>query len=213
MILYIIRHGDPDYANDTLTEYGWRQAEALGERMAKEKLDLIYTSPMGRAIATAEPTCRKTGIQSSIEPWMAEHIDYMRSPDFKNDVEYNFSFKKGVTEYKDYYQGERGEFIQKMIDSSDEFLARHGYVREGGIYRIAEPSNKRIACFCHGGFGAAWISHLLGLPATFGWFKITMYTTCVTKLSFYDFDKTGYAQVTAEYIADVSHNVYGGVKP
>jgi len=41
MILYIIRHGDPDYANDTLTEYGWRQAEALGERMAKEKLDLI----------------------------------------------------------------------------------------------------------------------------------------------------------------------------
>lgn len=37
MRLLIIRHGDPDYAVDSLTEKGRREAEFLAERMAKEK--------------------------------------------------------------------------------------------------------------------------------------------------------------------------------
>ena len=32
MKLYIIRHGNPDYANDCLTPLGKRQAEALSRR-------------------------------------------------------------------------------------------------------------------------------------------------------------------------------------
>ena len=34
MLLYIIRHGDPDYATDSLTERGKLQAEAVGKRMS-----------------------------------------------------------------------------------------------------------------------------------------------------------------------------------
>ena len=34
MLLYMIRHGDPDYSTDTLTERGWQQAEAVGKRIA-----------------------------------------------------------------------------------------------------------------------------------------------------------------------------------
>ena len=29
MLLYIVRHGDPDYVNDCLTERGWKQADIL----------------------------------------------------------------------------------------------------------------------------------------------------------------------------------------
>ncbi len=52
MRLYIIRHADPDYVNDNLTPAGHLEAAALGERMASEGLNLIYSSPRGRALET-----------------------------------------------------------------------------------------------------------------------------------------------------------------
>ena len=39
MELFIIRHGDPDYARDSLTEKGVREAKLLSERMEKENID------------------------------------------------------------------------------------------------------------------------------------------------------------------------------
>ena len=39
MLLYVIRHGHPDYTTDSLTELGWKQAEAVGKRIAKSKID------------------------------------------------------------------------------------------------------------------------------------------------------------------------------
>lgn len=35
MNIYIIRHGDPDYEKDSLTEKGWREAELLSRRLCK----------------------------------------------------------------------------------------------------------------------------------------------------------------------------------
>ena len=35
MKLLIIRHGDPDYSIDSLTEKGWKEARFLAERIAK----------------------------------------------------------------------------------------------------------------------------------------------------------------------------------
>ena len=35
MTIYIIRHAEPDYARDSLTEKGWREAELLSHRLAK----------------------------------------------------------------------------------------------------------------------------------------------------------------------------------
>lgn len=62
MLLYIVRHGDPDYVTDTLTERGKLQAEAVGKRIAASKIDRIFSSPMGRARQTAEPACRILGL-------------------------------------------------------------------------------------------------------------------------------------------------------
>ena len=72
MLLYIIRHGDPDYATDTLTERGKLQAEAVGKRMLAAKIDRIFTSPMGRARETAAPACRMLGLTAQVEDWAAE---------------------------------------------------------------------------------------------------------------------------------------------
>ena len=40
MRILIIRHGDPDYANDTLTEKGHREAKLLAEKLKKEKYEI-----------------------------------------------------------------------------------------------------------------------------------------------------------------------------
>ena len=42
MRLIIIRHGDPDYANDNLTEKGKREAECLVDRIAKLDVKAFY---------------------------------------------------------------------------------------------------------------------------------------------------------------------------
>ena len=148
---------------------------------------------------------------------MAESIDYMRNTDFATEANrqssYQFAFDKGITDVKDYFsESDRSEYLAKMIAASDEFLARHGYVREGGLYRVEKPNNLRIACFCHGGFGSAWIGHLMGLPAAYGWLKFSMRTTSVTRLSFNEYNHSGYAQVQASYIGDTSHIFFNGLR-
>ena len=42
MRLIIIRHGDPDYAIDSLTEKGWKEAALLAKRTANWHVDHIY---------------------------------------------------------------------------------------------------------------------------------------------------------------------------
>ena len=49
MKILIIRHGDPDYENDTLTEHGRLEAEYLAEMLCKKDIKIFYTSPYGRA--------------------------------------------------------------------------------------------------------------------------------------------------------------------
>ena len=56
MRILLIRHGDPDYENDSLTEKGRREAHMLASRLINERIDYIYTSTMGRAMETAKPT-------------------------------------------------------------------------------------------------------------------------------------------------------------
>ena len=53
MKILIIRHGDPNYEIDGLTEKGKREAEFLSERISKLDVRKFYVSPLGRAKATA----------------------------------------------------------------------------------------------------------------------------------------------------------------
>jgi broad specificity phosphatase PhoE len=73
LLLYIIRHGDPDYACDSLTKKGRKQAKVLAERLAVHGLDRVYTSPLGRALETARQTCELLGLDCETENWTSEN--------------------------------------------------------------------------------------------------------------------------------------------
>ena len=66
MLLYIIRHADPIYNPDSLTELGHKQAEALAKRLAVNGLDRVYSSPNMRAQMTAKPACELLAVQSPL---------------------------------------------------------------------------------------------------------------------------------------------------
>ena len=56
MRIIFVRHGEPDYANDCLTEQGRLQAREAAKRLLGEGIEEIYSSPLGRAAETAAAT-------------------------------------------------------------------------------------------------------------------------------------------------------------
>ena len=54
MELIFIRHAEPDYENNTLTEKGFKEAEFLGQFLKDQKIDAMYVSPLNRAKYTAD---------------------------------------------------------------------------------------------------------------------------------------------------------------
>ena len=59
MRILIVRHGDPDYSIDSLTETGWKEAKLLAARLSKIDIKDFYVSPLGRAQDTLKPTMEK----------------------------------------------------------------------------------------------------------------------------------------------------------
>lgn len=186
MELNIIRHADPDYAHDSLTPKGFMQAEILAPTVIKYAPTHVYVSPMGRAQATAAPALRMLGITPEILPWTGESMAYMQIPDLDGDVgEVTFNYKNGFVVERDFcdYDG-RPQLIEAMINGSDELLKKHGLVREGGTYRMIKNTGDRVCVFCHGGFGSAWIAHLMGMSPLYGWHRFRIDTTSITRFVF-----------------------------
>ncbi|MCL6670605.1 histidine phosphatase family protein [Streptomyces panaciradicis] len=68
-------HAENRYAGISdvpLTETGYAQAEALGRWAAAHPVDAVWTSPLSRAVVTAEPACRALGLNPSREPDLRE---------------------------------------------------------------------------------------------------------------------------------------------
>jgi len=193
MKFYLIRHGDPDYENDTLTERGHREAEALVAYLKSESIDDIVSSPLGRAQDTARHTAESLGLPVTVEPWMAElslrvdsevhraawdiHGHVMRNPEYLRDP-------SALELIPDMPVGPVRDVVDEIRRNSDKFLASLGYVRDGGVYRIEKQNDQKIAVFAHGGFGLSWLSVLLEIPLPLMWSGFFLHTSSVTQILF-----------------------------
>lgn len=186
MDLYIIRHGDPDYDNDTLTEYGWRQAKILGKRLSAEGIDYIYSSPMGRAKNTATPLAELLDKPIIIQPWAREIGVPCWTPNqfLLSDECMEKGFRWFETErFKDIPMAEVSAAIHSGLDA---MLAFHGYERRGDKYIPYAPNNDKVALFCHGNMAATMIPHLFNIPINKVWAQTVLYTTSITIFHFTD---------------------------
>ncbi|MFJ2001428.1 histidine phosphatase family protein [Streptomyces chartreusis] len=68
-------HAENRYAgvsDVSLTDTGRAQADALGRWAAAHPVDAIWTSPLSRAVITADPACRALGLTPHREPGLRE---------------------------------------------------------------------------------------------------------------------------------------------
>lgn len=218
MLLYIIRHGDPDYKTDTLTERGWTQAEAVAKRMADSKINVVYSSPLGRAKQTAEPTCRLLGLPCNIEEWTHEvHSERLTTyPDGKpksvtllqntllrENGEIDVPFER-TFETKALRESQMESAYTYIRDSGREFLERLGYKEENGVYRIIKPNEDRVALFCHAVFTRTWLSHLLHIPMHIMWSSFAPTHSGVTVIHFKN-NEDGFTAPKCLCFSDMSH--------
>ena len=72
MRLLFIRHGDPDYEKDSVTEKGAREIGLLADRLVNENIAAAYVSPLGRAQVTAQATLSRIGLAGTTCDWLRE---------------------------------------------------------------------------------------------------------------------------------------------
>ncbi len=198
MKLRIIRHADPDYSIDGLTAAGHLEAAALGQRSKGWGLTQLFASTMGRAQLTASYIAMATQLAVSNESWVRE-LDEWGMTDEQGTISFPWNYFGGyLPEFMlhrkegslpDYWlsQPELLAQYEMLVQASDDFLQRLGYERvQGGVYRSKEggPINHQVAVVCHGGFGLAWLSHLLQLPLAALWAGVWLAPSSVTTLLF-----------------------------
>lgn len=231
MRILIIRHGDPDYKTDSLTEKGRREAELLSQRLEHENIDTVYISPLGRAQQTAEPTLKKTGLTGTTLDWLREFpkglINTCQTKHTeKNKCPWNIPPEEwtNIENIYDPVKWREAEMyrdtgIVEMYDhvcgSFDKLIADHGFVKDGGLYRIKdgyENSTETIALFCHLGLGNLLLSHMSGLSLPAIWHTLFMPTTSVTTIYMEMHRLSPIAHARFISIGDTSH-LYNGGEP
>lgn len=79
--LIAIRHGETEWnregryqghLNSALNQEGLAQARALGERLATERFDVLFSSDLGRALQTASAVAQCTGHDVVVDPRLRE---------------------------------------------------------------------------------------------------------------------------------------------
>lgn len=151
MRLIFIRHAEPDYENNTLTEKGFREAKILANRTKDWKVKAVFTSPLNRAILTAKPTLDHWGLSATTYDWLQEFdypVDDTMHPYHKRiawDLSSDYLHAHpevyspdGWRENELVQTGSVAEDYDRVCAEFDALLASYGYVRDGVCYRVTE---------------------------------------------------------------------------
>lgn len=242
MRILFIRHGDPDYVHDTVTEKGHREAALLAETAENLRVGDCYMSPLGRAQDTAGYTLRKLGLTAKTLEWLEEFpakIDVNQSEELANaypDAKLRMEAGKYLpriawdmvpsywTEHPEYMDRERWRtsevarcsdivsLYDSVTKSFDELLAEYGYVRENLHYRVEKESTETITFFCHFGITCVLLSHLWNVSPFVLWHSLALAPTSVTEVVTEEREQ-GTAYFRGLRVGDLSHLYAGGEEP
>jgi probable phosphoglycerate mutase len=181
MLILYIRHGEPTYEPDGLTELGKRQAEEVAQYLSIEGVDKIFSSTSNRAILTAKPTAKRLNKEITYLDFANEkHVWNNLTIDTPSGKSWLFQSKKIIELFHTQAISDLGlkwvdhpEFIDKSFkvemdriqEESDRFFESLGYRHlSNGRYKVVKENDDRVAMFAHQGFGYAFLSLLLCIP-------------------------------------------------
>lgn len=176
-----IRHGEPIYDPDDLTDLGRKQADEVAHYLSQIGVDQIYSSTSNRAIQTAIPTAKKINkdityvdFASEVHVWKNLTID---TPTGKRWLFQSIEMKElfhnqGIinlgSRWYDHPAFINTTFkaeMNRIQEENDRFFAALGYQHLGnGKYKVVHETNQKVVLFAHQGFGLAFLSLLLGIP-------------------------------------------------
>ncbi len=179
MRLIFVRHGEPNYEKDCLTETGLKQAKACAKRLEREGIERVFSSPQGRALQTAQEYAHVAGEAPITLLNFMHEISWGASdggelyngghPWTIADKMVNEGYDLTRADWREHPLFSRNtatacaDFVAHGIDTWLETL---GYRREGAYYRQLLPGENRhvYALFSHGGSSTAALAHLLNMP-------------------------------------------------
>ena len=230
MRIIFIRHGDPDYVNDSLTEKGIREAELLAKRVAKwDNITQFYCSPLGRAKKTASYSLEAVGREAVTFNWMKEFAYFIDDPvTGRHGVPWDL-MPAYWTEIPEMYDRDgwhttelyrSNETIlpayQEVCDGLDSLLSSYGYTRHNNYYHTntmkkdsGTETEDTIVIFCHLGVTCMMLSHLLNISPVLllhGFFLAPTSVTVVASEERMENDAIFRVQV----MGDVTHLLTGG---
>lgn len=195
MKILIVRHADPDYSIDSLTPTGWKEAALLADRLTKLDVAAFYCSPLGRAKDTASLTLERLGRTAEICPWLREFEAPIRKPDCPEresipwdwlpgdwTAEPRFFDRAGWSEPEMMKAGSVAEKYRAVTSALDALLEKHGYRREGEMYRAEKPNTDTLVLFCHFGVECVLLSRLLNVSPMTLWHGTCAAPSSVTTL-------------------------------
>jgi probable phosphoglycerate mutase len=160
----VVRHGETEwnvaariqgYQDSPLTAKGREQAEAIGERLAREQFDVLVASDLGRAMDTARAIARRTGHEIIPDARLRER---------------SFGVGEGLT-YEEIDKRYPNVF-SRVLESDPDFVVPEGEtrrqfherVRDAFLALAQEHPGKRVLVVAHGGILAVLYRHIHEIP-------------------------------------------------
>lgn len=217
MKIMIIRHGDPDYEHDSLTEKGWREAEYLSQWISKIPAKEYYVSPLGRAKDTASLTLNKVGCTAIECEWLREFDAPIDRPDVKEHKKNTWDWLPQDWANEEFFY-DRNEWLNHPVMAADDVkkqydwvvsnfdavIEKHGYRRDGNVYRAVQPNRDVIVFFCHFGLECVLLSRLINTSPMVLWHHLCAAPSSVTILNTEE-RREGIVSFRISNFGDVSH--------
>ncbi len=220
MKITIIRHGDPDYENNTLTPTGFKEAEALGKHFKKRDGAVIYSSPLPRAKLTALAISKDI----IVKDWLQEFVYPVTMPvtnekhltwDFLPSFYLNKKEMYDIDKYLDMLLMKTGnikEIYTEICKNFDDILKEHGYIRVDNYYKVEKESEDEIIFVCHFGMMCVLMSHLMNIPHSILGMTTCCAPTGVTRFVSEEREK-GIAHFRCLCFSDTSHLALENYEP
>ena len=225
MKIVFIRHGDPNYELDALTEKGILEAKALIPRVEKMNADYYYVSPLGRARQTAQIAIERIDKEAKVLDWLREfpavvkHIcepdpgpqcwdwmpsDWAKEPSFYDiDHFYDHPVMKN---------GHVKEIYEDVINHVDALLKKHGYAKNGKTFDVLNGNHDTLCFFCHFGIECVLLSYLINVSPMILWHGFVAAPSSVTIVNTEERQK-GIASFRISHFGDTSHLDASGLEP